>query len=458
MDIEWKLLNNDIKTVLNIDTKYIIEASNNGQIKIDTKLITGGKGSKGKYGFYKIFKLNDKTLYFHRIIYLAFHPEDSIKIKEGARIIMKDNPSIVINEFYRNYPDDMLIDPWFTIKPQINDTYDINDIIHNDYGIIKSNTWMPLHYKNDNDEIIKTDNYLIKFYDDIEHPFDIINIQKDEVIRTFNAMITFSHNDIQKKMLTHVLLSSAFPKEVPNETVDHINDNPDDNRISNLRWLSQTDNSKKGQKKSAESKIKNGGAKGRKVIMCNSEMIELKDFINIRVAAEYLIDNDNRITGTVKTVETKIRRAIKDNIRAYDYYWTEPDEKQIEGEIWKDIPDFYNIEKYNGNTYQISSFGRVRSKHKLLLNPVQNRDNPKYTTVSLAIDKNNAKRYYIHRLVWETFNGQIPEGFEVLHNDHAPLLENGSYRNWLVDLSLGTRKQNMQDYYDAKHSKLKSTF
>ena len=35
----------------------------------------------------------------------------------------------------------------------------------------------------------------------------------------------------------------------------------------------------------------------------------------------------------------------------------------------------------------------------------------------------------------------------VCHDDTAPLMEDGSYRNWLVDLSFGSHSQNMVDWH-----------
>ena len=47
------------------------------------------------------------------------------------------------------------------------------------------------------------------------------------------------------------------------------------------------------------------------------------------------------------------------------------------------------------------------------------------------------KKYLIHRLIWETFNGQIPEGYELNHLDEIPS------NNRLSNLSLVTHKENI---------------
>ena len=47
------------------------------------------------------------------------------------------------------------------------------------------------------------------------------------------------------------------------------------------------------------------------------------------------------------------------------------------------------------------------------------------------------KKYYVHRLVWIAFNGEIPEGYEIDHDD------NDKSNNALRNLNLITRKENM---------------
>lgn len=86
-------------------------------------------------------------------------------------------------------------------------------------------------------------------------------------------------------------------------------------------------------------------------------------------------------------------------------------------EIWKDIKDYEQL-------YQISNFGRVRSlkyhcsnNTKILKEDCS--DKRGYRRVTLC--KNGiTKRYLVHRLVYETFVGEIPEGMQVNHRDEKP--------------------------------------
>lgn len=90
------------------------------------------------------------------------------------------------------------------------------------------------------------------------------------------------------------------------------------------------------------------------------------------------------------------------------------------------------IEGYDP-VYFISKDGSVyRENHKM--SPVNNGTG--YYHVKLRKDK---KRYvkYVHRLVWETFNGRIPEGYEINHIDHD------KSNNSLDNLELVTHSQNI---------------
>lgn len=101
-----------------------------------------------------------------------------------------------------------------------------------------------------------------------------------------------------------------------------------------------------------------------------------------------------------------------------------------EKEIWKDIPN------YEG--YQVSNLGRVKSlkrprglKEKILKPLI---DKGYY---QVALWKNSiAKFYKVHRLVWEVFNGQIPENMQVNHINEIKI------DNRLENLNLMTPKEN----------------
>ena len=110
-------------------------------------------------------------------------------------------------------------------------------------------------------------------------------------------------------------------------------------------------------------------------------------------------------------------------------------------EIWNDIPDFEN-------QYQVSDLGRIKSLDRVVIYS----DGRKYYYKSKIIKPStinsgyNVARLYvngvcksilIHRLVWEAFNGEIPEGMQINHIDEDKT------NNRLDNLNLMTCKENI---------------
>ena len=111
----------------------------------------------------------------------------------------------------------------------------------------------------------------------------------------------------------------------------------------------------------------------------------------------------------------------------------------MENEVWKDISE------YQGK-YQVSNFGRVKSlgndkgrkekilKHNLIIIHCKNRD---YIQHRIRLWKNGKeKRIFIHRLVYQTFIGEIPNGYQIDHRDNNP------QNNKLENLQLLTHSEN----------------
>ncbi len=108
-------------------------------------------------------------------------------------------------------------------------------------------------------------------------------------------------------------------------------------------------------------------------------------------------------------------------------------------EIWRDIEGFEGI-------YQISSQGRVKSlkridnnnhpiKEKILKPNIDNREGKGYLGVRLC--KNGKQKFFqIHRLVYETFVGKIPDDMQCNH------INEKKDDNRLENLNLMTPKEN----------------
>lgn len=77
-------------------------------------------------------------------------------------------------------------------------------------------------------------------------------------------------------------------------------------------------------------------------------------------------------------------------------------------EVWKPIPGYEGL-------YEVSDLGRVKSikyGKEMILRPGKTRKG--YLRVGLYKDEKR-KYLYVHRLVWEAFNGPIPKGMQINH-------------------------------------------
>lgn len=109
----------------------------------------------------------------------------------------------------------------------------------------------------------------------------------------------------------------------------------------------------------------------------------------------------------------------------------------IEKEEWKDIPNYEGL-------YKISNLGRIKSLERIVARGYRRKEkilkpliNPRgYYKIQLC-KQSIVKQYSIHRLVWEAFNGQIPENMQVNHINEIKT------DNRLSNLNLMTAKENL---------------
>lgn len=116
----------------------------------------------------------------------------------------------------------------------------------------------------------------------------------------------------------------------------------------------------------------------------------------------------------------------------------------MEKEIYKDVVGYQGI-------YQVSNWGRVKSlgndktrkekilKHGLIIHHHKNRDYVKHQI--WLYKKGKVKRFFIHRLVYQAFKGEIPNGYQIDHIDNNP------QNNRLDNLQLLTRSENSRKIY-----------
>ena len=105
-------------------------------------------------------------------------------------------------------------------------------------------------------------------------------------------------------------------------------------------------------------------------------------------------------------------------------------------EDFKPVLGHENRYKINSEGVIISTINRTSEGNKILKPKLTKQG---YLTVCLYV---NGKRYHkrVHRLVWEAFNGRIPEGLVVRHGSNTEKSD-----CCLENLSIGTMKDNIED-------------
>lgn len=107
--------------------------------------------------------------------------------------------------------------------------------------------------------------------------------------------------------------------------------------------------------------------------------------------------------------------------------------KNIDGEIWKDIPDYEGC-------YQVSNFGRVKSlerKQKRFDSIIKQRFN-KYGYLYVTLNKPKRRSYEVHQLVAISFLNHVPNG----NNDIIDHKNNIKYDNFKDNLQITTARIN----------------
>ena len=110
-------------------------------------------------------------------------------------------------------------------------------------------------------------------------------------------------------------------------------------------------------------------------------------------------------------------------------------------EIWKPVLDYIGL-------YEVSNLGRVRSldrwikysngKLRFFKGSILKLKKDKYGYLKAHLCKNSCNKFFsVHRLVWEAFNGEIPEGYEINH-----INEDKTDNRYPENLNLMTRKEN----------------
>lgn len=192
----------------------------------------------------------------------------------------------------------------------------------------------------------------------------------------------------------HRLLAEHF---IPNpnnyNTVNHINEDKLDNRIENLEWVTQKQNVNKfieNNKQTLKFKIV-------EMFTMNGEYI--KSFNNVIEASRYV--------GITRSAISKCCNGNNKSAHGYIFKFKEQQEHVVAQDKMREIKNY--------NNYLISNDGKIYNKTRgRVLKHCKNANGNYY--VSLVAD-GKKRNFYIHRLVYEAYCGDIPSKKKVIHDD-----------------------------------------
>ena len=226
----------------------------------------------------------------------------------------------------------------------------------------------------------------------------------------------------------HRLIAIAFelPKRDDQDTVDHINGNPSDNRLDNLRWANMSEQTKHSyatnEKRASNAPKRSKPVEGRELLGTE----EWVPYASGMEAARLLELHDAAIGMCC-------RGRIKQT-GGYEFRWGEPLEVAVlEGEVWKPYESAW-----------VSSLGRYKSSRGVVSTPSPKKSG--YVRVQI-----NDKYHLLHRLIAIAF--ELPKRDDQTTVDH---IDGNPSNNRLENLRWANRSEQIKHSYATNENRASS--
>lgn len=273
-------------------------------------------------------------------------------------------------------------------------------------GIDLSNPWRVLecYWTDGRHKVFK--NYMIDIFGNVKNKDGLFLSIKDD--NGYERLTIFEDSIGYTISIHQAMCSTWFGKPLENDTPDHINGNPKDNNIWNLRWAHkklQRDN------QVGNSRLRMDSCPIIATHKITGEVLEFESMCD----AEEGGFNSGKISECIKN-----GRIGKGRQTHNGYFWKTPDERpDLPDEVWKLWEKTTQQEKY------LSNYGRVGYKYnngffkkidRCDIVSSKREEAGFYPTIG-----KNAKHYYLHREMYILFKGDIPDGKIINHIDHNKL-------------------------------------
>ena len=225
----------------------------------------------------------------------------------------------------------------------------------------------------------------------------------------------------------HVLMAIAFdlPKRDDQTTVDHIDNNPSNNRLDNLRWANR---SEQIQHSYATNKNRASNAPKRSKPVEGRKLGE-EAWVPYASSCEAA-----RELGLYQATIGACCRGQCKQTGGYEFRWGEANEVAVlPGEVWKPYESAW-----------VSSLGRFKSSKGVISTPKPRKNGYVYVQI-------NGKNHQIHRLIAIAFG--VPKRDDQDQIDH---IDNNPSNNRLENLRWASRSEQIQHSYATNKNRRSS--
>ena len=289
-----------------------------------------------------------------------------------------------------------------------------------------------LEVKSDNTELLEKD-VIEEIWKDISKEFMLSNYEISNLGRLKNkktVYISIKKPDINGYIRKYFILDNNLKKDFSYHNLcictfiekkklitDHINRKRNDNRISNLRFVSFRENNTNKIIKTI---------KGKKIEQCDLKGNLIKIWNKTIDASKELNISNQNISSTLK----------KKQKTAGNFIWKYHIE-QLENEIWKKV----NIDKIKENVY-VSNFGRIKKNNDESTITYGNIKKNGYCEIRLS-----DKTFFVHRLIAMTFLNNYENKLYVNHKDGIKNNNNINNLEWV------SHQENVIHYFNNNKAK-----